>query len=463
MRKAKLKSFLDLKQHLLELKQMCLDSFAEEFSGGSWGEVWRVLTELQNKLKDHEQWKEVEFKDPKNFNNAVREIIEFKRGLEGKLKSDDSEAEILEDIDWVNLYNAVDELNRLLDGEYTNNTIFVLESDSYLTYRSFESLLETRSKRDKRIFEALPEISQSYLRDAGKCLVYGCPTACAILALQAVEASLRYYYRRHIFPFNSKAEWGPMLNDLRAQAQLPQPSGDCFDLLNELRGYYRNPILHGRASSEESMGIITSEKAKDIYDECWRALKRLMSSFDQEESPLSLKIVIPSDFDFDAALAAYLYRWNPEYPPFSHENVTFNSSEERLGQLVDSTVVYRSQLRYVLRPNRMGSLSGAMLSFMSMQENYSGTLANLVQYAEEQRTHSAELKLKEMNSDALELAQIFQLLKLIFQDSRTLLREAFKMLDKFFATTDFSPRSQRLIDELDLRGVLEQWQSQRAA
>lgn len=281
------------------------------------------------------------------------------------------------------------EFEQLIDAQY----LFIGPSRaSQYEFLTIGSIGNTRYNAE--VFGCLPRLAQTYLRDAGRCLTYEMPGASVGLSLRAVETTLRYYFHRLLPGEPGGQDWGPMLNRLRgsglwnspARNQLTNHYQECFNALDRLRDRYRNSIAHGRALLETGKEDVQSD-AEEIFDQCWKAI-RLLVRDTHWRSELTIRIRIYSQFDFDAAVAAYLFRWNPEYPDsFQYlEDGTFSSVEFDLhmnpAELHDRNMGSNG----VLRAENGKALCQRVMAHMHVEEEFSATLEPLLSYVLARKT-----------------------------------------------------------------------------
>ncbi len=327
------------------------------------------------------------------------------------------------------------------------------------------------SETDRQYFQFLPRIAQQGFTDAGRCLVYGLPGAAISMSLQAVEATIRFFYVRHGGP-NDRREWGPMLNWLRDQ----QPSllpGDavgqrhCHAMLDRLRDRYRNAILHGRAYGEAGRSAASISEAETVFRDCWAAA-RLLAAETTRRHQLKCRVKISEHLDFDTAVASFLYAWNPELPPFGIEYVEFDSSIAP-GELIDVTVENTNFWPSHIQARANESLSRRVRACFRMQPNYAATIDPLIDFVDQyqQGTFSSRFDPQSPREDDVSLLDLFIGIEPHLKRRRTqeedaqpkndpqqMLVETWKMLDKF-VELPLSPDGPSLVTELAMQPVFE--------
>lgn len=237
------------------------------------------------------------------------------------------------------LQDLIGQFERVFREEVESRVVFISPDRSgLLEYASRNEFLH--SDVDKQHYQYLPRIAQEGLEDAGQCLIYGLPGAAITISLQAVEATIRYYYLRHGGPPRGNLpipEWGGMIDWLNRQQPSLLPGNEvdrrrCHAMLDRLRHSYRNTVAHGRALPEEY-----AAKSEEVFRECLTAAL-ILAGETSRRPQLRLRIKVNPGLDFDSAVATYLFSWNPEFPPLPPEMVRF---DEKLGkgEMIDETVV----------------------------------------------------------------------------------------------------------------------------
>ncbi len=370
------------------------------------------------------------------------------------------------------LQDLIGEFERVFREEVGNRVIFISPArPGLLEFASPDTFLHDAI--DRRHFECLPRIAQRNLEDAGKCLVYGLPGAAISLSLQAVEATIRFFYLRHGGP-NEKAEWGPMINWLRDQ----QPSllpGDaieqkhCHAMLDRLRHRYRNAIAHGRAYFEAGKPDASISEAETVFRDCWTAT-RLLAAETSKRPQLGCRVKISDHPNFDTVVASFLYSWNPELPPFDIDQVEFDSLMTPTG-LIDITVEETNFWPRRIEASTDKSLSRQVRVCFRMQPNYSATIDPLIDFVDKcvQGAFTSRFNPKSPREDAISLLDLFSGIELHLKrvrkreqegdsqptiEPKDILIEAWKMLDKFVVSS-LNPEGPSLVTELNMQPVFK--------
>lgn len=369
------------------------------------------------------------------------------------------------------LKDLVGAFEQVFREEVETRVVFI--SPDRLSLHEFSAPNEfLHSEADRQYFQFLPRIAQQGFRDAGRCLVYSLPGAAISMSLQAVEATIRFFYVRHGGP-NDRREWGPMINWLRDQ----QPSllpGDavgqrhCHAMLDRLRDRYRNAILHGRAYGEAGRSAASSSEAETVFRDCWAAA-RLLAAETTRRRQLKCRVRISDDLDFDTAVASFLYTWNPELPPFGiEESVKFDSSMAPK-ELIDDTVEDTNFWPNHIQATANESLSRRVRACFRMQPNYAATIDPLIDFLDrcQQGIFSSRFNPQHSREDDVSLLDLYAGIEPHLKRVRTeegdaqpriepqhILVETWKMLDTFVESS-FSPEGPSLVTELDMQPVFK--------
>lgn len=358
---------------------------------------------------------------------------------------------------------------RLRDDVGEREVFLAPDRQGLLDYLSPSTFLH--NALEQQYFGYLPQIAQRNFADAGKCLVYGLPGAAIPLVLQAVEATLRYYYFRHGGPDKSP-DWADMIDWLHSEKtdEKRPPSqkanrklfpGDeatqrkHAEDLHALRRRYRNAVAHARAYFEAGKPEISLSLAEKLFSECWSAVRELAAAM-SEKSALRLQIKISEQFGFDDVVAAYLYVWNPEFPPFVWESIEFDPPLAA-GELYDSTVVATDQWPQRIRADTESCLSRKVLRCFRIQPNFGATLNGLLDFVEQCRAGQVQADWNPRTSD-FDNYNLLQLFSIIRQASdgepRSILGESKNMLDKFIAAA-LGPQERGLMNKLEMKPLYD--------
>lgn len=381
------------------------------------------------------------------------------------------------------LQDLVEAFEKVFREEVESRVVFISpERSSLLEFSSPATFLH--GPADRQYFEYLPRIAQRNFEDAGKCLVYDLPGAAISLSLQAVEATIRFFYVRHGGPNDKRRstelpDWATMIN-WRPDNQLPFLPGDeagqkhCHAMLDRLRHRYRNAIAHGRAYFKTGRSDARANETELVFRDCWTAV-RLLAAETKKRPQLNLHIKVSDRLDFDTVVATYLYSWNPELPPFGMQQIEFDSLLSP-GELMDTTVVNTDFWPSRIQAQAGDSLSRRVRGCFRMQPNYAATIDPLIGFVDKCRrgAFASRFKPGTPRKDDVSLLDLFlgiepHLKGLRKQESqnspqerdsqpkidpRQILDETWKMLDKF-VESPLSPEGPSLVTDLNMQSVFK--------
>jgi hypothetical protein len=134
-----------------------------------------------------------------------------------------------------------DEFEKAFERERRNLDVFVVEPKGiYDTRKLIESPEEKYPDRLRKAFT--PEILKD-LQQAGRCLAFDCPTACAFHIFRATESLMLSYYEflaGQPWSLPKNKDWNAYINHLR----LKGAPDNIAARLDEIRLLERNPYLH---------------------------------------------------------------------------------------------------------------------------------------------------------------------------------------------------------------------------
>lgn len=372
------------------------------------------------------------------------------------------------------LQDLIGELEQVFREEVETRVVFISPDRlSLLEYSSPNEFLH--SEIDKQHFQFLPRITQQGFEDAGRCLVYGLPGAAISMALQAVEAAIRFYYIRHGGPSKQSRpdevpEWANMIDWLNRQQPSLLPGNEverrrCYAMLDRLRYSYRNTVAHGRALFETSKSEENLARGEEVFRECL-ASALFLSAETSRRSQLNLHIRAHPVLSFDSAVAIYLYSWNPELPPFAPRMVQFDDAVSD-GEIIDETVIPTLHWPKLIRATMTESLSHVVRKCFRMQPNSAATIDPLVGFVDKciQGGFNTRFDSQSPREEDVSLLDLFRGIKLHLEDVRKqegdaepkidpqqLLIETWKMLDEFVESS-LSPEGSSLVTDLNMQPV----------
>lgn len=122
------------------------------------------------------------------------------------------------------------------------------------------------------VFDKLPEIAQSDLQEAGKCIAFERPTAAAFHLMRATEASLRVFYAKAVRVGRVPATmWGPIISEMRKKPAVLKKHKLLLDHMDNIRVNFRNPTQHPEAT-------YTLAEAENLLGLCIDVLSRMSPS-----------------------------------------------------------------------------------------------------------------------------------------------------------------------------------------
>ena len=223
-----------------------------------------------------------------------------------------------------------------------------LANRNLANYRNLPKYLGTNLRND--LFnKRLPKLAQQHFENAGECLANSAPAPALTLALQAVEVTLHYYFRRYENPDKPLSKerhtrdcphcgnklkanrTSPTWNNIQEYLRSPpEPnegsliSGKLYDDLLRLR-QLRNEIAHGR------MHFGHGELSRDNIDLCFEVALELAKGAEQAKKKILFEVSTCWPITFDIAVALYILHRNPELPVFNAESVSYDYSNQSGG------------------------------------------------------------------------------------------------------------------------------------
>ncbi len=157
----------------------------------------------------------------------------------------------------VSIFGARDRFEKEFEREQQNISVFtVLPKGIYNT----QALIENPEfKFSEQIRKALPDQTIEDIRQAGKCLAFEIPTACAFHICRATESLMLRYYEvltKHAWSIPQK-DWGKYINELRRE-NAPEA---ITTRLDEIRKMDRNAYIHPQVN-------VSLEESPVLFDLC---------------------------------------------------------------------------------------------------------------------------------------------------------------------------------------------------
>lgn len=172
------------------------------------------------------------------------------------------------------LTDAASELTLAMRYEVdTMPVFFVPEQRAYSTEALLNKAEEVLGQSQ---IELLADRTIFDIREAGRCIAFGVPTAAGFHSVRAVEAVARGYHEilTGVRP-GAETPLGPLINGLRTKrdALLASKAIDkedrlnlAIDFLGRINNVYRKPITHPEMILESSQGITVFDAAKCAID-----------------------------------------------------------------------------------------------------------------------------------------------------------------------------------------------------
>lgn len=138
------------------------------------------------------------------------------------------------------LYENIKQWIRAIKNEAEYITCYNFDYDSNLNIYKLETE-GVSAYYTEEVWSMIPDIAQRDLEEAGKSLMFECPTASAILGLRAAECMLRQFYGK-LLPAAEAANktWGQMVNELEKAGA----SNTILYNLRYIKDAHRNPLTH---------------------------------------------------------------------------------------------------------------------------------------------------------------------------------------------------------------------------
>jgi len=151
-----------------------------------------------------------------------------------------------------------EELEQAFEREHRNLSVFTVTPKGIYDTRLL--IENTEEKFPQVVLAYLPPHCIVDLRQAGRCLAFEVPTACAFHVFRATESVIRRYYE-----VLAKQQWLHSTRDMgsyiRELEKLPGVNLDVIRRMREIKDFERNPSIHPEQ-------IVTKEKAPILFELC---------------------------------------------------------------------------------------------------------------------------------------------------------------------------------------------------
>jgi hypothetical protein len=167
--------------------------------------------------------------------------------------------------DAAEIVHAMGRVRVALDAESESVAIYALEQRRYDAARLMTNVDALFAEGT---FAAMSEMAAHDFREAGRCLVFGVPTASAFHLLRGTEEVLRGYYGSWVRRNRIRGDlmWGPMVTALRA---VRGADGTVLNHLDHIRTAFRNPTDHPEKIYDQS-------EAEDLMGLCIEVVNRMV-------------------------------------------------------------------------------------------------------------------------------------------------------------------------------------------
>lgn len=155
-------------------------------------------------------------------------------------------------------FSLKEEFEQAFEREHRNLSVFTVTPKGIYDTRLL--IEKTEEKFPQVVLAYLPPNCVVDLRQAGRCLAFEVPTACAFHVFRATESVIRRYYE-----VLAKQQWPHSTRDMGSYIrELEKLSGVNLDVirrLREIKDFERNPSIHPEQ-------IVSKEKAPILFELC---------------------------------------------------------------------------------------------------------------------------------------------------------------------------------------------------
>lgn len=461
---AKVDKYVDTYHSVQNLLQLCKDP-EHDF------ELVQKLLNIANRLNknsgalDIYHWRKMEISDVGFYPfEYICGLSDDFRELSQELETGQKQAsdpDLWRKIYFESLKETVGKFNKRFQEEVGRIIVFILDPDREEFLKYYQDEGWKKDIDEKADFEFLPKVAQNCFRDGARCITYGLDRPAISLAVQALEATVRYFHLR-LIPVKTDKNGkvirfglGGMANNLSTNPNSQSPYIP-ESLKDDIAGVaeYRNVLSHGRALSE----MITTEKAQKMFDLCWRITRDLIYEMrDYKQTCVILKI--HKDFNFDVALATYLYNSSMEMPNISiispAKKKKSSSGSNGYHQIsIETKGFARDQIKYndiISNTSQGNSLALSTMKAIEPEEGFSKQIKSLVKFSAT-RSEGFTSFMEQSQEQNIDIADLFYGFHKIFSDPYDVLKETWSMFDKFTQHNSLKPRDEpRLIEQLEQR------------
>lgn len=271
MQKIDIFDFYELGKVLGNLKTVFHD---EELNDG---EKWQYVARCQYWIISFlEKTKRVDARKSIEIANKLRDELS---SYSATLALNDASADVLkkEFAPKVIINKLIDEFEKAFDEESEHlGSFLVTQKGIYDT----EKLISDASEHfEPEVLKHLPETTIYDFREAGKCLAFECPTACAYHALRGIEAVIVKFYKilfKHSTLVGKKRIKTPGWNNYVEELKKLSAPPSITERLDEIRKK-RNAVAHPKL-------IVKLEDAKSWFDLCSGVVPLMAQEIEKIES-----------------------------------------------------------------------------------------------------------------------------------------------------------------------------------
>ncbi len=199
---------------------------------------------------------------------AATSALEDLREIADKLDAEPGAQTVVDETQATDIVGLAVELRSTLDAESRITYAFVVRPKRYATEKLVGGV---QTLMAEGCYNALPDIAQIDLTEAGRCIAFECPTAAAFHLMRAVEATLRDFYVDWVRSNRLKEPrlWAAMVGDMRKRSRRPPEA--VLDALDYVRVHFRNPTQHPDV-------VYSVDEAQDLLNLAIDVINRMVAN-----------------------------------------------------------------------------------------------------------------------------------------------------------------------------------------
>lgn len=206
---------------------------------------------------------------------------EYQKRLKDASDANDNETE-LGDLFIRRLNEELDAFELLFERESRRVTVFAVTRKGIY---DMEALIESAEKRfPDNLIKVMPELTVNDMREAGRCLAFNTPTACAFHVCRGTEALMITYYEAltgQKWPYK-KRDW-KMYNDQLAANGAPKAITNRLDEIREDRNAYAHPDI-----------TVPMDEAPVVFELCSGVIYLMAKEIEKIEATKAAASIAPS-------------------------------------------------------------------------------------------------------------------------------------------------------------------------